>query len=112
MSGIRLGRRLVLEEAQAVGDGAGGLAESWVSLGTLWAEVSPGAGREAAGEEVWGAQVPLRITVRAALPGDVRRPKPGQRFREGVRLFRILAVSERDAGGRYLACVAREEVPA
>ena len=112
MSGIRLGRQLVLEEAQAVGDGAGGLAESWVPLGTLWAEVTPGAGREAAGEEFWGAQVPLRITVRAALPGDVRRPKPGQRFREGVRLFRILAVSERDAGGRYLACVAREEVPA
>lgn len=112
MSGIRLGRRLVLEEAQVVGDGAGGLAESWVSLGTLWAEVTSGAGREAAGEEVWGAQVPLRITVRAALPGDARRPKPGQRFREGARLFRILAVSERDAGGRYLACVAREEVPA
>ena len=56
--------------------------------------------------------MPLRITVRAAAVGDARRPKPGQRFREGGRLFRILAVSERDTGGRYLACMAREEVPA
>lgn len=112
MSGIRLARRLVLEEVQAVGDGAGGLAESWVALGVLWAEVAPGQGRESPGEEAWAAEVPLRITVRAAAPGDARRPRPGQRFREGVRLFRILAVSERDAGGRYLACAAREEVPA
>lgn len=112
MSGIRLGRRLVLEEAQAAGDGAGGLAETWVALGEAWAEVTPGTGREAAGEEVWAAQVPLRITVRAAVPGDARRPRPGQRFREGTRLFRILAVGERGVDGRYLACMAREEVPA
>lgn len=47
-----------------------------------------------------------RVTVRA-----VARPKPGQRFREGSRVFAILAVAERDPAGRYLTCFCREEGP-
>ena len=33
----RLNRRLTLEEAQRLPDGAGGQTLSWVALGTLWA---------------------------------------------------------------------------
>jgi head-tail adaptor len=44
--------------------------------------------------------------------GSDRRPRPDQRFREGARLFRILAVAEADAQGLYLTCFAREEVVA
>ena len=112
MSTPRLDRRMELEEPQRVADGAGGFQLSWVTLGVLWAELRPGTGREAAGEEVLVAQVPYRITVRGAPVGSEARPKPEQRLKDGTRVFTILAVSERDARGQYLTCFAREEVPA
>lgn len=112
MSVPRLNRALVLEEAGRVADGAGGYATSWVAIGTLWAEVKPGTGRERAGEFVTLATVPYRITVRAAPPGSPSRPRPEQRLRDGSRIFRILAVSEADPAGHYLACFAHEEVVA
>lgn len=107
-----LNRRLVLEEAQRVADGAGGYATEWAALGTLWAEVTAGTGAERAGEFVTLSSVSYRITVRGAPPGAPSRPRPDQRLREGARVFRILAVTEADARGAYLTCFAREEVPA
>lgn len=112
MSGVRLTRALVLEEPQEVADGAGGFGVTWVALGVLWAEVKPGAGREAAGEEVLVSTTLTRITVRGAPEGSPQRPRPEQRFREGDRLFTILAVTEADPAGRHLTCFAREEVAA
>ncbi|NJM83022.1 MAG: head-tail adaptor protein [Tabrizicola sp.] len=106
-----LNRALVLEAAQRVSDGAGGYTESWAALGVLWAAVDPGTGRDVPGVEVTLASVPYRITVRAAPYGAPSRPKPEQRFREGARIFTILAVTERDPAGRYLTCFAREEAP-
>ncbi|KCV83502.1 Phage head-tail adaptor [Actibacterium atlanticum] len=105
----RLTRRLVLEEAQNVADGAGGYDTSWVALGTLYAQVKPGSGRETTGETVPLSRVPYRITVRGAPVGASYRPQAGQRFREGSRLFEILAVTEQDARGQYLTCFAQEE---
>ena len=109
MSGPVLSRALMLEARQAVADGAGGFVESWVGLGTLWAEVLPGAGRDVAGLEAVLTSVPYRITVRGAPQGAPSRPVAGQRFRDGGRIFAILAVTERDGGGFYLTCFAREE---
>ena len=112
MSGaVRLDRPLTLEAQTRSSDGAGGFTETWTALGTLWAEVAPGSGRDVAGVEVTLASVPLRITVRGARVGSAARPVAGQRFRDGTRLFPILAVTERDLGGQYLVCFAREEVP-
>lgn len=110
MSGRRLNRALVLEAPQEASDGAGGRVRTWVALGTLWAEVRPGAGREAAGEELLVATTATRITVRGAPEGSDRRPRPEQRFRDGDRIYLILAVAEADADARYLTCFAREEV--
>ena len=107
-----LNRRLVLEEAQRVPDGAGGARLSWVARGTLWAEVTPGAGRERAGESVTVSSVGYRIVVRAAPQGAPSRPRPEQRFRDGLRLYRIAAVAEADPRGRYLLCIASEETVA
>ncbi len=109
---IVLSREVSLEERRSVPDGAGGFSESWVALGAMWAEVVAGIGREVPGEEVTLSQVPYRITVRAAPPGSERRPVADQRFRLGRRLFRIIAVAERDPRGRFLTCFAREEGPA
>lgn len=112
MSAVDLSRSLVLEEVLRVADGAGGFSLNWAALGTLWAEVLPGTGRDVVGVEVTLASVPLRITVRGAPVDAPSRPRPGQRFREGDRFYAILAVTERDADARYLTCYAREEVPA
>jgi head-tail adaptor len=106
-----LNRALTLEGPVTAPDGAGGYAKSWTVLGTLWAEVLPGTGRDTAGEDVTQSMVPYRITVRAAPFGTPSRPLPKQRLRDGVRVFRILAVTERDGDARYLTCFAREEEP-
>lgn len=105
-----LNRRLVLEAPERVADGAGGFAEVWQARGVLWAEMRAGLGRAGAGEEAALGLAGWRITVRAAPAGAPARPVPGQRFREGGRVFDILAVSERDGDGQYLVCTAREEV--
>lgn len=107
---VHLGRRLVLEEASRQPDNAGGYTENWSELGTLWAELRAGTGRERALTAAVLSYVPYRITVRAAPVGAVSRPKPGQRFREGNRVYRIEAVSDSDRNGLYLECFAKEEV--
>ncbi len=111
MRAPHLNRALELQEASRSPDGAGGFTLVWATLGRLWAEVVPGTGRDPAGEEVVLTSVPCRITVRAAPAGAAGRPKPEQRFREGSRVFTILAVAERDPAGRYLTCFCREEGP-
>ena len=107
---VHLSRPLMLEEAVETPDCMGGLTRGWAALGTLWAEVLPGTGRDIAGEEVVLSTVPYRITVRGAPQGAPSRPSVGQRFRDGARVFSILAVTERDERGRYLVCFVREEV--
>jgi head-tail adaptor len=111
MRPVTLSRRLVLETPQMASDGAGGFTQVWASLGTLWGEVRAGSGREAAGEEISRARVTYRITLRGAPVGSTARPKPEQRLRDGARIFTILAVSEAEAAGLYLTCIATEELP-
>lgn len=111
MKAPHLNRALVLEGVVRTEDGAGGFTSVWTALGTLWAEVLPGSGSDTLGEERMLSAVPYRVTVRGTPNGSPSRPKAGQRFREGTRLFQIQAVTERDQFGRYLTCFAREEVP-
>lgn len=108
-SAVRLNRKVVLEEAQLSVDGAGGYDRNWVTVGTLWADIRPGSGRETEAQTLTVSAVPHQIIVRAAPVGSDRRPKPDQRFREGTRLYRIVAVTEYDHAAHYLACHAREE---
>lgn len=107
-----LSRKLKLEDAVRTADGAGGFSEDWVTLGTLWAEIKAGTGRERFGAAVTKSTVPYRIIVRSAPIGAPSRPKPDQRFREGARLFRIVAVADHDRDAAYLTCFATEEVAA
>lgn len=110
MKPVHLNRKLVLEAPERLPDGAGGFAEGWTALGEVWAEVTARTGREKQGEAVPVSTVGYRIVVRGAPQGASNRPQPDQRFREGTRLFRILAVAEYDPVGRYLTCFADEEV--
>ena len=112
MSVPLLNRRLVLESPSETPDGSGGRVPGWTAQGTLWAEIRPRSGREIAGPGGTTSLSTARITVRGAPPGSPRRPRPDQRFREGARLFHVLAVTEADPSGRYLVCEAREEIVA
>jgi head-tail adaptor len=110
MSAPVLNRRLTLEAPQRLPDGAGGFTETWVPLGRVWAEVlARGAGREV---DAAASRLFLKITMRASPHGASSRPTPTMRFREGARLYRIEAVTEADATGRYLICFASEETGA
>ena len=111
MTTPQLNRSLVLEAPVQVADGAGGFGLTWATVGTLWGEVKAGSGRDTAGVEITLATVPYRVTVRGAPVGSPRRPLPQQRFRDGTRVYNIVAVTERDPDGLYLSCFAREEVP-
>lgn len=111
MKQIRLSKQLALEQKTTQPDGAGGITTTWRPVGTLWAEIKSGTGRESGGVEVILSLTPYRVTVRAAPPSSNRRPKPGQRFRDGARFLYITAVAEKDPNGFYLTCFAREEEP-
>lgn len=104
-----LRRRLVLEGAQHLPDGAGGHVTAWVQVGVLWGEVTSTSGRGVAVAAGELSLVSHRITLRAAPSGAPSRPRAGQRLREGTRIFRIIAVTERDPRGRFLTCLAQEE---
>ncbi len=110
MTTPRLNHSLVLEAPLRVADGAGGYTDDWQSLGVLWAEIKARSGREVAASATTVSRVPYRITVRAAPYGAPSRPKPGQRFRDGNRVFQINAVAEKDANAQFLVCFAEEEV--
>ncbi len=110
MKAVHLRRSLVLETAERSPDSAGGFVETWQPLGEVWAEVTPLQGREVARGGAVMSQTPHRIVLRAAPAGSTMRPRPGQRLREGTRIFTILSVTERDPAARYLICLAREEV--
>lgn len=105
-----LNRQFTLEAASAAPDGSGGFVETWTALGTLWGELRGSGGRDVDIDAGAVSQGRFRITVRAAAPGSTERPLPGQRFREGSRLFPILAVVDMDPDGRWLSCVVREEM--
>ena len=86
----RLDRRMVLEAPDRVADGAGGFQLTWVVRGVLWAALTPGAGREAAGVEV----------VRIPSPGLLTRDA-GLQARAIFGKWSVTGVySERDSGER------------
>ncbi len=113
MSASSLSRKLILEEAHRAQTVPGALRRSGCQLGALWADVRPSSGRERASLALLTVSTLLfRITVRGAPPGSPQRPRPDQRFRDGARIFGILAVTESDSTARFLTCYAREEVAA
>ncbi len=96
MAGVNMNRRVTLETVVRSPDGAGGFSESWQSLGALWA-----------GVEAVGSVTPrARITLRALPATSLARPEPGQRLREGSRLYYLRHVVENARNSRLLICLA------
>ena len=106
----RLGRKLVLEARGQVPDGLGGHTGAWQALGTHWAEVAQRSGRQERGEGSARSRVSYTVRVRAVGPDQPSRPKPGQRFRDGNRVFMIRSVADARAGEPLLECLTDEEL--
>ncbi|MBT8418867.1 MAG: head-tail adaptor protein [Silicimonas sp.] len=103
-------RKLVLEARDAVPDGAGGSSGGWVPLGTHWGEVTLRSGRQERGEAGARSRVSYVVRVRAVGPDQPSRPLPGQRFRDGARVFLIRTVADARSGAAYLDCLTDEEM--
>ncbi len=104
-----LNRRLVLESLVSAPDGAGGFAQSWVPLGSHWAEIQARTGQERTQSTGPVSVLKVQIVIRNAPYGSLSRPKAEQRFREGDRVYAISAVADHDDAGHYLRCIAEEE---
>ncbi len=100
-----LNRRLVLEAPVETPDGAGGVTRSYAIVTTLWASVRPAAARGDMVGAAAGATVTHRIVMRAG--GDLTTR---HRLRDGARIFRIVALRDRDGAGRLVEIAAQERV--
>jgi head-tail adaptor len=103
-------RHLLLERATWLSDGAGGQTRDWTVIGGLWAEVRMRSG--GVSETEFGRLPRLRLRVATpALPvGEPMRPVPGDRLRDGTRIYAVTAAHEADGRGRVLTVLAEEEV--
>ncbi|RAI44096.1 phage head closure protein [Rhodoplanes roseus] len=101
----RLRRRLVLEAPVETADGAGGVLRAFTAVATLWAALEPRAARGAVEADAAGATLTHRILVRAGPQITTRH-----RLRLGPRMFRVVAVRDLDAAGRFLAIDVEERV--
>lgn len=110
MKAPKLNRRFTLEVANTAPDGSGGFIETWEALGTLWGELKGAGGRDVDIDAGAVSQGRFRVTVRSAPHGALERPLPGQRLREGQRMFPVIAVVDSDPDGRWLTCIVREEL--
>jgi SPP1 family predicted phage head-tail adaptor len=100
----RLRTHCALQAPTLTGDGAGGHATSWTTVGYLFARLEPqgAASRFVAGQAL--ATVTHVVTLRRR--DDVAS---GMRLVAGGRAFAIETVHDPDETGRFLACLVREE---
>lgn len=95
----RLRHRLVLEQAVAADDGAGGSTMTWTVAATVWGSLEALAGREGFEAEAVVGLRRARIVLRHR-----DGVGPAMRLRLGARLFEIEAVRDADGSRRFLVC--------
>lgn len=100
----QLRRRLTIEAASEVADGAGGAVRTWAPLARVWGRVEPRRLGETVDDGRRVGRVTHRVTIRRrdGIDGHVR-------FVSGSDRFRVLAVEELDPARRFLRCLCEEE---
>jgi SPP1 family predicted phage head-tail adaptor len=96
-----LDRRLALEAPAETPDGAGGVVRTYQEVATLWASVEPVAARGEVVAMQSGQTITHRILIRRRADITARH-----RLRDGAKVFRIVALRERDR--RWLEIQAEE----
>lgn len=94
---------LIVEDAIATGDGAGGVVRMWVEVATVFAHLEPRRARMRYGADQRQVEITHRITLRHR--GDIFQR---MRFRRGERIFAIETIADPDETSRYLVCETRE----
>ncbi len=97
-------RRLTLEAPVEMPDGAGGVTRIYEAVATLWASVTPVSAREHSEAVQRGISITHRIGLRFSADITSRH-----RFRDGERIFRIVALRDRDGRKRFLQIEADEQ---
>jgi SPP1 family predicted phage head-tail adaptor len=97
----QLNWRLTLEAPVEAADGAGGVTRSHAAVATLWASLDPVSARGDVAASALGATITHRIGIRYRADITLRH-----RFRDGGRIFRIVAMRDRDR--RFLDIDAEE----
>jgi SPP1 family predicted phage head-tail adaptor len=100
-----LRHRIVLEAPVEMPDGAGGVTRSYTAAATLWAKITPVAARGEVEADALAASVTHHIIIRSG-PGLTTR----HRLRESARVFRIVALRDRDGDGRLVEIHAEERL--
>lgn len=95
---------LALESATLAPDGAGGHAENWAEVATLFARIEPVSAQSRFGADQTLETVTHRVTMRHR-DGVMS----GMRLTLRGRVFRILTVHDPDETGRYLVCRVEEQ---
>lgn len=108
MRGPRIGalrRRLRIEVPSLSAKEGGGAAVAWQSMGTMWAELIPLAGREVFQAD--GVSAIAMYEIRTRFRAEVT---PEMRFVMGERVFEIRAVRDIEGRRRWLSCLCEERV--
>jgi SPP1 family predicted phage head-tail adaptor len=98
-----LRHRLTLEALGRVTDDGGGFTETWVTVATLSADLSPIGGEERVESDRLAGTITHEVVLRYRA-GVV----PAMRFRMDTRIFEILAVIDVDERRRWLKCWCEE----
>lgn len=98
-----LRHRLTLEQLERVADEGGGFSESWVTVATLSADLRPIGGDERLEADRLVGRITHEVVLRYRA-GVV----PAMRFRQGARLFHILAVIDVEERRRWVKCLCEE----
>ena len=100
-----LNRRLVLEAAVESADGAGGVTRTFEAVVTLWVSVTPVSAARQIEAERLGARVTHRLHLRFSDDITTRH-----RFRDGERIYCIVALRDQDGRKRFLEIEAEERL--
>ena len=98
-----LRQRLTLEELERTSDEGGGFTEQWVTVATVFASLRPTGG----GERVESGRLAGTVTHEVVLRYR-DAVVPAMRFRQGSRIFHILAVIDVEERKRWLKCLCEE----
>ena len=101
----RLRHPLALQQATATPDGAGGFAESWTTVATVFGRIEPLRADSFSRADQIMEEVTHRITIRHRA-----NVSAGMRFSAGGRVFEIVTVHDPDETGRFLECRTRERL--
>lgn len=87
----QLKTRLVIQQPVETPDDQGGVVRSWTTFATVWAQVTPLAARRDVEADADGVTQSYRIVLRSHLSLTLHH-----RFSDGARIYRIVAIRERD----------------